>query len=106
MDGFIGAILVIGLYFAPTIVAAHRKVPDVGKIFVINLTLGWLMIPWFITMGLALGKVEKTSPTAPDPKSHRFSANFSKFPCRKCGLDKASHRKMAGTGPRRSVWYP
>jgi hypothetical protein len=31
----------IGLYFAPTIVGAIRKVPNIGSVIVINLFLGW-----------------------------------------------------------------
>lgn len=52
----------LGLYFLPTIVAIARKVPNVGSVFVVNLLLGWLLVPWVIALAMAVRSV-------PQPKS-------------------------------------
>lgn len=44
----------VGLYFAPSIVAAARHTHNVAGIFVLNLLLGWTGIGWLIAMILAL----------------------------------------------------
>lgn len=42
------------LYFMPYIVAKLKNSPDSTSIFVINLFLGWLLIPWVIALAWAL----------------------------------------------------
>jgi hypothetical protein len=44
---------IIGAYFVPTIVAAARKVPNQGSVFVINLFLGWTVIGWVVALAMA-----------------------------------------------------
>lgn len=46
-------IIVIGLYFIPTVVAAVRKVPNVGSVAVINVFLGWSLIGWVVALAMA-----------------------------------------------------
>jgi hypothetical protein len=44
---------IVGAYFFPTIVAAARKVPNQGSVFVINLFLGWTLIGWIVALAMA-----------------------------------------------------
>lgn len=48
----LGAIFAVSflVYFAPAIVASRNAHPDKGAIFVLNLLLGWLFIPWVIAL--------------------------------------------------------
>lgn len=48
------AILAIGAYFIPTIVAGSRHVPNVGSVFVLNLFLGWTFLGWVVSMSMAM----------------------------------------------------
>ncbi len=36
----------VTVYFAPTVIAAHRDIPNAGSVAVINLFLGWTFIGW------------------------------------------------------------
>jgi hypothetical protein len=49
MEGFAGLFLILCLaiiYFIPTLIACNRKHKQSTAIFVLNLFLGWLLIPW------------------------------------------------------------
>lgn len=46
-------IILIGLYFVPLIVAAIRKVPNIGSIAVINIFLGWSLVGWVVSLAMA-----------------------------------------------------
>jgi hypothetical protein len=48
-----GIILVVALYFVPTIVAVVRKVTNQGSVAVINLFLGWTIIGWIVSLAMA-----------------------------------------------------
>lgn len=55
-----GAFILVALvYFAPTIVAVARKVPNGGSVAVINLFLGWTLIGWVIALAMAARSVPK-----------------------------------------------
>lgn len=47
------AIVVIGAYFLPTIVAVARKVTNQGSVAVINFFLGWTLIGWVVALAMA-----------------------------------------------------
>ncbi|MGH2864850.1 MAG: superinfection immunity protein [Solirubrobacteraceae bacterium] len=49
----LGVVLLIGLYFTPTIVAVARKVDHQGSIIVINVFAGWTLIGWVGALALA-----------------------------------------------------
>jgi hypothetical protein len=49
----VGVILLIALYFVPTIVAVRRKVVNSGSVFVINLFLGFTLIGWVVALAMA-----------------------------------------------------
>jgi hypothetical protein len=43
----------LGLYLIPTIIAAIRKVPNLGSVVVINLFLGWTLVGWVVALAMA-----------------------------------------------------
>jgi hypothetical protein len=49
----VGLILLIGIYFLPTIVALSRKVRHQGSVAVLNLFLGWTLIGWVVALAMA-----------------------------------------------------
>lgn len=52
--GIIGLIVVMAMYFLPTIIASSRKVTNIGSVFVINLLLGWSVIGWIVALAMAV----------------------------------------------------
>jgi hypothetical protein len=60
--GLVGLIVLrVGaiLYFVPTIVAATRKVRNLGSVIVINLFLGWTFIGWIVALAMAARTVDR-----------------------------------------------
>ena len=53
MDKIISSLICYLLYFLPSIIAFRRKLPNVRKIFLINLILGWTGFGWFAALILA-----------------------------------------------------
>ena len=60
--GIVGAALIILLimlalmvYLAPTFTAVARGARNTGSIAVINIFLGWLLIPWVIALAMGFG---------------------------------------------------
>lgn len=52
-SGSVGIVVLI-LYFVPSLVALIRKLPNFGLIFVVNLVLGWTLIGWVWALVKAL----------------------------------------------------
>ena len=50
IEGLTIIMVMIGLYFLPTIVAASSSKANAGAIFVLNLFLGWTLIGWVIAL--------------------------------------------------------
>ncbi len=46
-------LIVLVLYFLPSVVAVVRKVTHQGSVVVINLFLGWTFIGWVIALAMA-----------------------------------------------------
>jgi hypothetical protein len=46
-------LLIIVVYFLPSIEAYRRKVVDRGSVLVINLFLGWTLIGWVVALAMA-----------------------------------------------------
>ena len=46
-------VVLLVIYMLPSIVAAHRQVPNVGSIIVVDLLLGWTLIGWVVAMAMA-----------------------------------------------------
>jgi hypothetical protein len=80
-DAFTGYLVfaaLVGLYFAPTIVARERKVPNFGSIAVIYVFLGWTLVGWVVALAMAFRSVPPgTAPTATSAAVTRK--------CRHCG---------------------
>jgi hypothetical protein len=53
--------IVAALYFIPTIVAFVRGRHNSGAILVLNLLLGWLLIPWVIALVWAVSSEKRVS---------------------------------------------
>ena len=51
--GFVIVIVSIAAYWAPTIVAAVRHVPNTGSVAVINGFLGWTLVGWVVALAMA-----------------------------------------------------
>lgn len=47
-------VVVVGIYFLPTIVGSTRHVVHIGSVFAVNLLLGWTLIGWAIALAMAL----------------------------------------------------
>jgi hypothetical protein len=58
MNAF-GVILLVALYFLPTIIAAVRKHPSTGSIAVINFFFGWTVIGWILALAKAAGNARR-----------------------------------------------
>lgn len=46
-------LIVLVLYFLPSVVAVARKVRHQGSVVVINLFLGWTFIGWVVALAMA-----------------------------------------------------
>jgi hypothetical protein len=46
-------LLLLCMYFLPTIVALSRRHPDKGMVFVLNLFFGWTFVGWVISLAKA-----------------------------------------------------
>jgi hypothetical protein len=55
------AVLILALYFAPTIVAMCRRVTNTGSVVVVNLFLGWTLIGWVVALAMAC-RTERMEP--------------------------------------------
>ena len=53
-----GIILILALYFVPTIIAASRHLPNIGSVAVINVFLGWTFVGWIVALAMACGSGE------------------------------------------------
>ena len=67
--GVLILILLIALYFLPTIIAANRHVPNVGSVVVINVLLGWTLIGWIVALAMAASSVPSEPQRWRDPRS-------------------------------------
>jgi hypothetical protein len=62
VEGAVAAIAVIAAYWAPSIVALARKVPNRGSVAVVNAFLGWTVIGWIVALAMACRSVPHASP--------------------------------------------
>ncbi len=65
MGELVGLLFFVFLYFVPVIVAAIRKHSDLGKVFVINLFLGWTFIGWVWALVMSVSRGKEVSGTWP-----------------------------------------
>jgi hypothetical protein len=55
------ALLLIGAYFLPALLAWGRHVPNAWSIAVINVFLGWTFVGWVVALAMASRSVPKTT---------------------------------------------
>lgn len=65
--GFVLLLGAVMLYFWPTLRARDVKHPAFTSIFIINLFLGWLLVPWVIALAWAYRHKKGLEPT---PETH------------------------------------
>jgi hypothetical protein len=49
ITGFAWLVVLLGIYFAPTLIAFQRTHVNAAPILVVNLFLGWTLIGWVIS---------------------------------------------------------
>ena len=50
-------VVLVALYWLPTIIARRRRVPALSQVAVVNLLAGWTVIGWVIALVLSLREV-------------------------------------------------
>lgn len=55
MEGFIYAVMIMALYFAPTLMARSGRR---ASVFVLNLFLGWTLVGWVVALFMAIRSQE------------------------------------------------
>jgi hypothetical protein len=95
-------LVVVALYFLPTIIAAARKVPSVGSVVVINVLLGWTLIGWVVALAMAarspaVRAADSVVETAPSPLGGASSTPAELY--RECPFCKERMRRDASVCP-------
>lgn len=78
MEGFFLIVIIIAVYFLPTIVGWNTK--GVGSVFIINLLLGWTLIGWIVALIWAMNSKAET------PVYH--------YTCSYCGYKRSLNQKV------------
>ena len=52
-------LILITLYFIPSIIAIKKKHKDLSKILMINIFLGWTIVGWIISLVVVINKQKK-----------------------------------------------
>ncbi|HVW42500.1 MAG TPA: superinfection immunity protein [Amycolatopsis sp.] len=97
----VGFVIILVLYFVPTIVAGSRHVVNVGSVLVINLLLGWTLVGWVVALAMAArtnpARVTQNVYVAP---AQELSASVQ--PAAAAMLPAPEPRPVAGPAPG---WY-
>lgn len=48
-------------YLLPSLLLTWREVPGAGMLFLVNLLLGWTVLPWLYLLGVGLWPRERTA---------------------------------------------
>ena len=52
-------LILITLYFIPSIIAIKKRHKDLSKILMINIFLGWTIVGWIISLVIVINKQKK-----------------------------------------------
>ncbi|MEA2370417.1 MAG: hypothetical protein QOH12_811 [Solirubrobacteraceae bacterium] len=58
--GSVLVLLLICLYFVPTVVAVKRAHHQLSAILIVNVFLGWTFIGWVVALAMAFTQVERS----------------------------------------------
>lgn len=58
IGGTLIVIVLIALYWTPTIVAGVRHVRNLGQVAILNFFLGWTLVGWVVALVMAAKPVE------------------------------------------------
>jgi Superinfection immunity protein len=61
--------VILGAYWAPSIVGKVRHVPNLGSVVTINLFAGWTLIGWVVALAMAARTVPLAAPGTPGSTS-------------------------------------
>lgn len=70
--GLVVLLVIVGIYIAPSLIAADRGVSSVWSVVAINVFLGWTLVGWVAALALALrDPKEKPTPVPAAPVNAR-----------------------------------
>lgn len=92
------------LYLIPTLVAAGRKVPNIGSVAVVNILLGWTLIGWVVALAMAARSAAPTAtqgaiaptPVAPPSPTSGSSDDSTLAYCSQCGAQAVPGHRFCG----------
>lgn len=58
IGGIVLIVVIVLVYFVPTLVAFTRGVSNSGSVFVLNLFLGWTLVGWVVALAMAARSTE------------------------------------------------
>jgi|SRR5665213_299458 len=91
-SSFVGDVLILALYFAPSIIAISRKSSNVGSISLLNLLLGWTVVGWVMALVKA---VKSTTP--------KVRSTVALSTCSNCGAGLSPGQQFCFCGAPRSA---
>jgi hypothetical protein len=86
---------ILAVYFAPTLVAFARDVPNKGSVIVINTLLGWTLVGWVVALAMAARSVPRPEPPAPTATGARVPELQAGDAARRTGLSSLRQRIKA-----------
>ncbi len=69
MGAIIFILVMLGLYFVPSIIANTKKKKNAGAVLALNIFLGWTFIGWIVAFIWAVANDDKTPPVIVNTKS-------------------------------------
>jgi hypothetical protein len=102
--------LLLALYFAPAILAWRRDDPHLGRVFLLNLAIGWTLVGWAIVLIRAVLPPPASARAGSPAARNRCACRARTAPrpsCRQRGCAAGAAMRCRGTGPtapRSSIW--
>lgn len=95
IGSLVALVVVLGLYFLPTIIASQRGVTNFGSIAVINLFLGWTLVGWVVALAMSF----KDVPARDAPVTASTNASTTGSPeAAALGTDGSAYRNCPNCG--------